>query len=61
MEFTGFCKLLDREIHEGTCVEIISELYGGKKEERIKEIKRQKNMTGETIQKICLLCPNYPE
>ena len=32
MNFTGFCKLLDKGIHEGTCVKNISELYGGKKE-----------------------------
>lgn len=42
MNFTGFCKLLDKSIHEGICVEIISELYGGKKEEEIKIIKKIK-------------------
>ena len=61
MEFNGYCKLLDKEIHEGTCIEIISELYGGKKEEEIKKIKKQKKVTNELIEKICTSCPNYPE
>ena len=61
MGFNGFCKLLDRDIHEGTCIEIISELYGGKKEEEIKIIKKQRNLTHELVEKICISCPNYPE
>ena len=61
MSFTGFCKLLDRSIHEGTCIEIISELYGGKKEEEIKTIKKNQKMNNEDIEKICISCPNYPE
>ena len=44
MSFTGFCKLLDKGIHEGTCVEIISELYGGKKEEEIKTVKKSQKI-----------------
>lgn len=60
MNFTGFCKLLDKSIHEGICVEIISELYGGKKEEEIKIIKKNKNKTNKEIDKICSSCPNYP-
>ena len=59
MSFTGFCKLLDKIIHEGTCVEIISELYGGKKEEEIKTIKRSLKMKNENIEKVCSSCPNY--
>ena len=42
LKFNGFCQLLDKEIHEGTCIEIISELYGGKKEEEIQLIKKEK-------------------
>ncbi len=61
MEFNGFCKLLDKKIHEGICIEIISELYGGKKEEEIRIIKKLKKMTNESIEKICISCPNYPE
>ena len=61
MGFNGFCKLLDRDIHEGTCVEIISELYGGKKEKEIEIIKKQRNLTNESVEKICISCPNYPE
>ena len=40
MKFSGYCKLMDKEIHEGTCIEIICEMYGGKKEEEIKKIKK---------------------
>ena len=60
MSFTGYCKLLDKGIHEGTCVEIISELYGGKKEEEIKTIRKSQKIKNEDIEKICSDCPNYP-
>jgi hypothetical protein len=42
MKFSGFCKALNKDVHEGVCIEIIAELYGGKKEEIIKEIRRSK-------------------
>lgn len=61
MKFNGYCKLLNREIHEGTCIEIISELYGGKKEEEIKIIKKFLNVKNEFIEMICISCPNYPK
>ena len=44
MSFTGFCKLLDKGIYEGICVEFILELYGGKKEEEIKIIKNSQKI-----------------
>ena len=61
LKFNGFCQLLDKEIHEGTCIEIISELYGGKKEEEIQLIKKEKKITDDLIERICTLCPNYPD
>ena len=59
MEFDGFCLLEKKEIHLGRCIEITAELSGLKKEDEIKDIKKQKKLNNDDIEKICANCPHY--
>ena len=58
--FNGYCPLMENEVHEGVCIEILAELGKGKKEEYVKEIKKNRSLTNEEIDKICEKCSNYP-
>lgn len=56
MDFVYYEK---KEIHLGRCIEITAELSGLKKEDEIKDIKKQKKLNNDDIEKICANCPNY--
>ena len=56
--FNGYCPLLEKEIHEGVCIEIIAEIYGAKKKEIILDLEKHKSIL--ELENICEKCPNYP-
>lgn len=55
-----YCNLLHKKVEEGECVEIIAELYGGKKEKRIVNLLKGQQSAVKEIELICRECPNYP-
>lgn len=57
--FNGYCPLMQKEVHEGICIEILAELGKGKKEEHVKEIRKNKSLTNDDMDKVCKKCSNY--
>lgn len=61
--FNGYCLIHEKNIDEGTCVEIVHELMGLKKEEHLKSIKKfiRANKSNDDIYNICKKCSNAPQ
>jgi len=56
----GYCPYVDKEISLGECMDYVVEVNGNMKKNLILEIIKKKNITIETMQKICNKCDNYP-
>ena len=58
-KFEEYCQIKKECIGLGECIELSSEIFGLKKEEEVLSLKRQLNISIESMKRICEKCPNY--